>query len=216
MTDMTFMTHLTVLTFCPGLSNFVRIDSGLLRRNRIIRNMIKRFFITVFFVFLLGSTHAQFDTLFVKTNIRLSADSMTTGFKTKNWELYTRYVYPALIGSMGGKAEMMTYMENNFSSIPVTAWKEYQPGKILQVIKTAGDLQAVIELRSILEWQGQRITTVTHMIGESWDGGLFWTFFDSEGDLDIARLIKPDLSDQLIIPKKKETVETLAPQKKNN
>ena len=171
--------------------------------------MLKRFFISAIIVFSLQSSHAQFDTVFAKTNIRLCADSMTTGFKTKNWDLYTRYVYPAMIGSMGGKAAMITFLDSSFAWVSKTAWKEYRPGKILQVIKTAGDLQAVIELKSILEWQGQRITTITHMIGESWDGGLFWTFFDSEGDVTIAKMIKQDLSDQLIIPRKIEKAETI-------
>ncbi|NOT51771.1 MAG: hypothetical protein HOP10_10910 [Chitinophagaceae bacterium] len=181
--------------------------------------MLREFFISAIIVFSLQSSHAQFDTVFAKTNIRICADSMTTGFKTKNWDLYTRYVYPAMIGSMGGKAEMIKFLDNNFASVPATAWKEYKPGKILQVIKTAGDLQAVLELRSILEWQGQRIITTTHMIGESWDGGLFWTFFDSEGDVNTAKMIKPDLSDQLVIPAKTEKAEPLsspAQKTKNN
>ncbi len=175
--------------------------------------MIKRFSLFIILLFLAGYSHAQFDTAFAKTNIRHCADSMATGFKTKNWELYTRYVYPAMIGSMGGKAEMMRFMDSTFIAVPASAWKEYKPGKILQVLKTAGDLQAVIELYSVLEWQGQKVTTVTHLIGESWDGGLFWTFFDSEGDLVTARLIKPDLSEKVVIPQKKEKVEMIKPKK---
>ncbi len=175
--------------------------------------MAKRFFIPLVLIFFFGTSHAQFDTVFAKANIHLCADSMATGFKTKNWDQYARYSYPALIGSMGGKAAFMQYMDTMFIAIPANAWKKYEPGKILQVIKTAGDLQAVIELTSVLEWQGQRISTTTHLIGESWDGGLFWTFFDSEGDLAMAKLIKPDLSEQVSIPPKKESVEMLPPKK---
>jgi hypothetical protein len=180
--------------------------------------MLKRSFIAAIIIFSLQTSHAQFDTIFAKANIRLCADSMTTGFRTKNWEQYVRYLYPAMIGSAGGTAEMIKYMESTFATIPATAWKEYKPGKILQVIKTAADLQAIIELRSVLEWQGQRITTVTHLVGQSWDGGLFWTFFDSEGDVNNAKMIKDDLSDQLIIPKKTEKAEEIpsAPKSKNN
>ena len=175
--------------------------------------MIKRFSIVAIFVLLAGSSYAQFDTVFAKTNIRLCADSMAMGFKSKNWDQYTRYSYPALVGSMGGKAAFINYLDTMFRAIPDSAWKKYEPGKILQVVKTAGDLQAVIELNYVLEWQGYRTITTTHLIGESWDGGLFWTFFNSEGDMAFAKLIKPDLSDQLIIPQKKETGELLAPKK---
>jgi hypothetical protein len=180
--------------------------------------MIKRLFIATGLVFCCYCSSAQFDTSFAKNSIRRCADSLTHGFKIKDWELFTRYSYAALIGSMGGKSEFMKYMAMMFSQIPDSAWKQYEPGKILQVIKTGGDLQTVVELKSIIEWQGNRISTVTHLIGESWDGGLFWTFFDSEGDLTTARLIKPDLSDQLIIPKKIEKAEPVSsrPKTKNN
>jgi hypothetical protein len=180
--------------------------------------MIKRIcFVQVLAFFFLASP-AQFDTAFAKKNIRLCADSLTRGFRVKDWELFTRYSYPALIGSLGGKKEFMKYMDQMFAPIPVSAWKQYEPGKILQVIKTNGDLQAVIELKSVLEWEANRITTVSHLIGESWDGGLFWTFFDSEGDRTAARLIKPDLSDLLVIPLKTETAEPVSssPKKKDH
>lgn len=176
--------------------------------------MIKRFSLITALLFSVYSSLAQFDTSFMKTNIRRCADSLAHGFKTKNWELFTLYNYPALIGSMGGKNEFMKYMGLMFSQIDDSCWKLYEPGKILQVIKTGGDFQAVIELKSILEWQGMRITSTSHLIGESWDGGLFWTFFNNDGDRQAALLIKPDLSGQLIIPQLKELKEPVsAPEK---
>lgn len=180
--------------------------------------MTKRFFIAISFAFIFCSSHAQFDTAFAKAGIRRCADSLTYGFRIKNWELFTRYSYPALIGSMGGKNEFMKYIALMFSPIPDSAWKQYEPGNILQVIKTGGDLQTVIELKSTIEWEGKRITMISHLIGESWDGGMFWTFFDSEGDRTSALLIKPDLNEQLIIPKNIEKTEPISsmPKTKNN
>ena len=127
--------------------------------------MIKRLLPLFFFSLSVSLAYSQFDTSFAKANIRSCADSMCIGFKTKNWELFTRYSYRALIGSIGGTAEFRQYMEMMFLPIPTEAWKQYEPGKILQVIKTDGDFQAVIELKSILEWQGSSITTVSHLIG---------------------------------------------------
>jgi hypothetical protein len=179
--------------------------------------MIKRFTITIGCAFIFTHCPAQFDTTFAKANIRKCADSLVAGFKTKNWELFTRYNNPALIGTMGGKNEFMKYMDMMFSPIPDSAWKQYAPGTILQVIKAGGDLQTIVELKTELEWEGKRITTVSHLIGQSWDGGLFWTFFDNEGDRSAAMRIKPDLSEQLIIPKKIEKAEPVSslPKTKN-
>jgi len=180
--------------------------------------MIKRLFVTIIFSFLFFSSDAQFDTVFAKTNIRRCADSLVSGFRTRNWEFFARYSYPALIGSMGGKDEFIKYMANMFSAIPDSAWKLYEPGKILQVIKIGGDLETVIELKSVVDWQESRYSTVSYLVGESWDGGLFWTFFDSGGNRASALQVKPDLSDQLIIPVKSEKREPIPalPKTKNN
>ena len=179
--------------------------------------MIKRLLLAISLVFIFCSSQAQFDTSFIKANIRHCADSLTYGFKTKNWDIFTRYGYPAMVGSLGGAKEFSTYIAQMFSQVPDSAWKKYEPGKVLQVIKTGGDYQAIIELNTIIEWQGSRITTTSHLIGESWDGGMFWTFFDSQGDVNAAKLIKPDLNEQLIIPNRVETKEPLSkPTKQKN
>lgn len=172
--------------------------------------MIKRSLLTLSILFIVSNSQAQFDTSFIKTNIRHCADSLTYGFKAKKWDVFARYSYPALIGSLGGVKEFITYISETFSQIPGTAWKKYEPGKILQIIKTGGDYQTIIELKTKLEWQGSLITTTSHLIGESWDGGRFWTFFDSQGDVRAAKMIKPDLSDLLIIPERQETKVPLA------
>ncbi len=171
--------------------------------------MLKRFFVIFFLHFSMGSLCAQFDTTFAKTHIRQCADSLVTGFKTKNWELFTRYSYPAMIGSLGGKKEFIQFISSSFDQIPDSAWKQYEPGKILQVIKTGRDMQALIELHSVLQLPDSRIVSTTCLVAESWDGGLFWTFFDSQGDIQSAKAIKPDLSHELKIPAKKESVEPL-------
>ncbi|MBL7731074.1 MAG: hypothetical protein JNM88_07850 [Chitinophagaceae bacterium] len=168
----------------------------------------------VLFLFVCISSRAQFDTLFAKEGIRRCADSLALGFKQKNWPLFTRYSNPAMVGSLGGTELFIQYISETFSQIPDSAWKKYAPGKILQVVKTPGELQCIIELNSVIEWQGRRVTSTAALVGQSWDGGLFWTFFDSQNDAQAARMIKPDLSEALIIPAKKEKLENLSSKSK--
>lgn len=176
--------------------------------------MIKRLSLATCFLFVVISLPAQFDTSYVKKNIRNCADSMMVGFKTRNWDLFTRYSYPALVGSMGGTKGFSSYIAETFSAIPDSAWKKYESGKILQVVKAGKDLQTIIEQHTILEWQGYRIRSTSYLIGESWDGGQFWTFFDSQGDAAASRQINAALSPALIIPKTIETQEPLTTQSK--
>ena len=163
--------------------------------------------ISLLFVFL--QSKAQFDTSFVKSNLRRCADSLTHAFRARNWEQFARYSYPALVGSMGGVKEFKTYISNVFGQIPDSAWKKYEAGKILQVIKNGRDFEGIIELKSIIEWQGIRTKATSHLVAQSWDGGMFWTFFDSQGDRRAAEMIKPELSDQLKIPARDEKREPI-------
>ncbi|MBI5370713.1 MAG: hypothetical protein HZA79_01675 [Sphingobacteriales bacterium] len=175
----------------------------MMRKNRV------KYSILLFFLF--TEAGAQFDTSFVKSRIHLCADSLAIGFKTRNWELFARYSNPSIIGVMGGKAEFVNFASGVFGQIPDSAWKVYEPGTILQVIRTGTDFQSVIELRSVIEWEGRKITAINYLVGQSWDGGYFWTFFDSQNSPKAAKEIKPDLSDELVIPAKNEKVEPVRP-----
>jgi hypothetical protein len=176
-----------------------------------IRSMTKRLYILLFFCCFAIAGKAQFDTSFAKKNIRICADSLSYGFRYRNWEVFARYSNPSMIGMIGGKEAFIQYVANSFTGVPDSAFKVYKTGEILQVIKTNADLQALIELHSVVEWQGRRITTVSILIGQSWDGGLFWTFFDSQNDATMSKAIKPNLSNDLIIPARNEKAEPIKP-----
>lgn len=171
--------------------------------------MLKHLLVLPLLLLISFSLKAQFDTSFAQKNIIRCADSLTDAFKSKDWEKFTRYSYPAMIGTIGGKDQFIRYISQTFMQIPDTAWKKYETGKVLQLVKTDRDIQGLIELHSVVEWQGTRITSTSCLVGESWDGGLFWTFFDSQGDITAAKTIDPALSNQLIIPAKNEKTESL-------
>lgn len=164
-----------------------------------------RFFCRLLLILVLLVTldaNAQFDSSFVKSQITKCADSLAYGFRNRNWEVFARYSNPAMIGSLGGKEEFIRTIASMFGDISPDAWKLYKPGLVLQVIKSGADLQCIIEMNSIIETDGKRITSKSHLIGQSWDGGVFWTFFDSQNNREAARQIKPDLSESIVIPAK--------------
>lgn len=170
--------------------------------------MLKKTIILIFACLLIhpeGKT--QFDTAYAKSRIRACADSFTMGYLTKNWDLYTRFSYAPLVAKVGGAATYIAIINETRIQTPDSCWKKYEPGSVIQVIKTEGDMQAVIELNSILEFNGERTTTTSHLIAESWDAGYFWTFFDPLNDSSLARFVKPDLSPSIVIPQKKEKTE---------
>lgn len=171
--------------------------------------MLKQILLISLCLLLVFTGDAQFDTSFAKKNINRCADSLVKGFRTKNWELFALYSNPAIIGTMGGKESFISFVSQTFSTIPAEAWKMYKPGKIIQLVKTPYDLQSVSELHSVVEWEGKRVTATSFLVGQSWDGGLNWTFFDSQSDSNAVNSIKPDISPDLKIPAKKEKAERL-------
>ncbi len=166
------------------------------------QNAIHLRLLPVLVLFATIDSHAQFDSSFVKSQISKCADSLAYSFRTRNWDVFARYSNPGMIGTMGGVDAFKQFLSSTFSAIPENAWKQYKPGSILQVVKSGMDLQCVIELNSIIEVDEKQITSKSHLIGQSWDGGIFWTFFDSQNNLQAARQIKPDLSEAIIIPAK--------------
>ena len=163
----------------------------------------------ILLVFITATAEAQFDTSFARRQVLMCADSLARGFVTKDWELFARYSYAPLIGILGGREQFIRQVSASLNEIPDSAWKKYQPVKVLQIIQSGRELQAIVELFSVLEWQGIRITTTQHLIAESWNGGQHWTFFDSQNDREKAMIINPDLSSLLVIPPKQEKMEPL-------
>ncbi|MCX6316407.1 MAG: hypothetical protein NTW29_03905 [Bacteroidetes bacterium] len=149
----------------------------------------------------------QFDTSFARKHITRCTDSLVKGFRTQNWELFALYSNPAIIGTMGGKEAFINTIRETFAAIPASAWKSYKPGKVIQIIQLPRELQSVSELISVVEFQGRRVTATTYLIGQSWDGGLNWTFFDSQNDINTVREIKPDISPAIKLPPRKEKME---------
>lgn len=168
------------------------------------QNAFQRRLLPVLALFATISSHAQFDSSFVKSQISKCADSLAYGFRARNWDVFARYSNPAMIGAMGGLDAFKQVLSSTLSVVPENGWKLYKPGTILQVVKSGSDMQCVVELNSILEVEDKLITSKSHLVGQSWDGGIFWTFFDSQNDRVAAKQIKPDLSEQIVIPAKVE------------
>lgn len=147
---------------------------------------------------------AQTDTLWMRQRLQSCADNFTNAFMKKNWDQYISYSNPAMVASMGGNEAYKIVVAGNFAKIPEGSWKKYQVDSVLQIVKTPNEWLAVLSLNSVLEMNGLLIYTTSALIGQSWDGGNFWTFFGNEGDKSMALMIKPDLSEAIQIPAKKE------------
>jgi hypothetical protein len=136
-----------------------------------------------------------------ESNIYRSGDSMLSAFKRKDWHAYVKYNHPNMIKRMGGPEAFASFVNMQMQQIPDSTVKNIALGKILQVVKTPGDLQCVVEQHMELQLHGSNIKKITYLVGESLDNGTTWTFFDASVKTGVTpKEIKPDISSDLKIP----------------
>jgi hypothetical protein len=137
----------------------------------------------------------------VAQHIYRSGDSMLAAFKRKDWVTFVQYNHPNLVKRMGGTEAFASFINLQMKQIPEHAIKSISLGKILQIVKTAKDVQCVVEQNTKMELQGVSLDKTTYLIGESIDNGEHWTFFDASTKTALLpKDIKPDISSQIKIP----------------
>ncbi|TAL48380.1 MAG: hypothetical protein EPN92_03750 [Chitinophagaceae bacterium] len=155
-------------------------------------------------VFICSFAIAQDDTTAIKKNIRLCADSMATAFMTKDWKTFTRFTVPSLVEMLGGEDSFIVFTKEMLAEMPDSAIKEYTIRDVVQLVKTPGNWQAVVEQHLVFEADSMILNSTSYLVGISLDGGRAWSFLDPQGETGNARLLVPDLSPAIIIPKTKD------------
>lgn len=112
-------------------------------------------------------------------NIYQAGDSMLSAFRRKDWITFVRYNHPNMTKRMGGSEAFASFINVQMNLIPDSAIESISLGKILQVVKTSGDMQCLVEQNLKLQLYGKTMIKTTYLIGESLDNGKNWTFFDA-------------------------------------
>ena len=160
-----------------------------------------RFLLYILFTTFYLFASAQDDSLLIKKNIKLCSDSMAKAFLSRDWKTYAHFTIPSLVEMLGGEEGFIAFTQEILDEMPDSSIKDFKIGEIVQLVKTPGSWQAVIEQKLIFEGDSVRLKSTSYLVGISIDGGSAWTFLDPQGDVNNARLLFPELSDALIIPK---------------
>ncbi|MEJ7627946.1 MAG: hypothetical protein WKF35_13855 [Ferruginibacter sp.] len=150
-------------------------------------------------VTLFGNSFSQ-DTTAIKKNIEAATKEMSATFISRNWEEYVKYTHPAVVEMIGGKEKFVKIVSEFMTELPDSSIKFFELGKPMQLINSGHDWQTVIMQKLDIYIQGKMVRSVSYLVGESLDNGKTWTFFDSKGDREVVKKMKPDVSDKLIIP----------------
>ena len=170
---------------------------------------MKKFFLLTAFIAATYFCFAQSNIETIKAGILRSADSMASAFKGRDWKTIVHFSPQSVLDISGGADSLIKMTESIMNNIPNNAVKQFSIGPIVQVVKTANDWQCIIEQHMLMELNGLRITMMSPLIGQSFNDGASWTFFDSKGDDATARMFLPTLSNELVLPKGIQNVEQL-------
>ena len=148
---------------------------------------------------------SQTDSASLAPVIKASADSMTTAFKNKDFTTFARFNNTRLLDLIGGEEAFVSFIEKQMELLKEVSFNEMKPGRVIRIINYNSTYQCIIEQLSEIKMEGIVVSSVSHLVGLSTDNGKSWRFADgNNGTKEEFNSILPELSPDLLIPKKKQ------------
>ncbi|WP_336514984.1 hypothetical protein [Pollutibacter soli] len=166
---------------------------------------MKRVLCILFFCSCAPFLNAQTDSVTLASNIRTAADSMLQSFRDQDFIGFVKYNNTNLVAMMGGENEFASYLRQEMDALKGVEFSQMKAGSVIRLITKASPMQCVVEQFSELKINGQPVSSVSHLVGVSSDGGKTWRFADANtaSEEEIKSII-PNLSPLIVIPKKQQ------------
>jgi hypothetical protein len=154
-------------------------------------------FIAIFFL----EAKTQLDSASLRQNIYVAEDSMFSILKRGDWKAYAGYMHPVIIEMSGGKEKFVQTL-SGLDVLKQVSFDVYKPGKILQLVKTDKEYQAIVETFMQMQVNGTMVSGSSYDVAVSSDGKK-WTLFRLEEKYTPAMIREtvPGLSPDLKFPK---------------
>jgi len=166
---------------------------------------MRKSIITICFFTLVNVSMAQADSVRLVPVIRAAADSMTNAFLKKDFTTFAHFNNTRVLDMLGGEAGFVEFMEKQMELLKDVRFTEMKTGRIIRVLAYNGTHQCIIEQQTEINMESMVVSSVSHLVGLSVDGGINWRFADANnGTKEEFASILPELSPALIIPKKKQ------------
>jgi len=162
---------------------------------------MKTYLFVIFLAFAFQSS-AQFDTAAVSKKASVGEDSLIAIFNRKDWVSYANYMHPSLIKITGGKEKFVTILEQAMKALDGAQFDAFKNGRVLQIIKTNGQYQGVIESFMQMRFSGILMSGSSYDLAFSNDGDS-WTFMriDQKQTPETIKQLIPELSPDLKLPR---------------
>jgi hypothetical protein len=166
---------------------------------------MRKSIITICLFFLTSVSKSQTDSASLIPGIRAAADSMTTAFRNKDFTTFAHFNNTRLMDMLGGESGFVEFMEKQIELLKDVSFTEMKAGRVIRVLTCNGTQQCIIEQLSEIKMEGIVVSSVSHLVGLSVDGGKSWRFADANnGTKEEFASIMPELCPTMLIPKKKQ------------
>lgn len=148
---------------------------------------------------------AQTDSASLVPRIRAASDSMMAAFKTGDYKTFARFNNETVVNMLGGTDQFASFLEQQMKSMSDLKFTEIKAGRILRITSYQQTWQCIVEQQSEITMAGQTVSSISHLVGLSRDGGQSWRFMDgNQGSLEQFQAIMPELNPLMPIPRKKQ------------
>ena len=141
------------------------------------------------------------------TTIKVQAMELGNAVIRNDFDVFVKYMHPAIIDYAGGKEKMRTKMDSAYQMMKQfnVTFKRYWIGSPGEIVEYKNQLQVVLPESTTITTPFGELTAETSMIVISKNKGKNWWFIDTNVyNADKLKNILPDLSPKLIIPPRKK------------
>lgn len=127
----------------------------------------------------------------------------------KDFDAFSAYTYPKILEMMGGRQKMVQTLKKGADDMAAegAGFTNFTFGKPSPIIHTGDELQCTLPQTIEMKVSKGRLVTESTLIAISSDNGKTWYFMDTSGkNIDELRKILPNLSPQLVIPKRGQPI----------
>ncbi|HEV2915297.1 MAG TPA: hypothetical protein VGX92_18605 [Pyrinomonadaceae bacterium] len=143
-------------------------------------------------------------------NLKAQAEELAEAFLRRDFYKVASLTYPKAVRLMGGRARMVAFLNRSMKQAEAENVRilSNTVGEPKEIIRVGRQLFAIIPATLKMKVPGGTLTGQSFLIGISNDDGENWTFVDSAGVTDRARLktLFPAAADKLKIPEVKPPI----------
>ncbi|MBE7179053.1 MAG: hypothetical protein INR69_21800 [Mucilaginibacter polytrichastri] len=145
-----------------------------------------------------------------KEAAKKQAAAMDAAYAKGDYITMANYTNKRVLDMLGGPQKMAAALKGKMAELEKKNVKliSAEVGEVMQIVNVDGQYQCIIPQYIRMKAGDEKMYSRSHLLGISSDKGKTWTFLDANGQTpEMLKGLFPNLSKELVIPKKEMKVE---------